>query len=222
MRRRTFLTVTASATALTAVAGCTQNGDRGTTESTDTDGSADNPGSQPGGTNTTDADETTRRETEIGTIEDGSSDSSGGTDQSWGSSGEMNGVPFSFSSQSPECGEGNDDVDISFDDDAGEIVLDGVIRGSDLCKRARLESVEHDESADKLRVEIGTVDREQCQDGDMAAGQCLVDIEYEATFSFEGEIPSEASVNHGDRFSAGAGYASESVSAPTETETESQ
>jgi hypothetical protein len=210
MRRRRLLKVTASATALSAFAGCTQTGERGTEEPTDSQTDTDAPGSQPG-TNDTDS-----QGTEATDIADGSTGSEGAESEvGWSSGGRMNGVDFSFSSRSPECGEGEDDVDISFDDDAGEIVLDGVISGSDLCKRAQLASVEHDEDEDKLTATIETTDREDCEDGDVAAGQCLVDIEYEATFTFEDEVPSEASVSHGNGFGASAAHGSSSASAST-------
>jgi len=215
MRRRRLLQVTASATAFTALAGCTQDGNRGTDEPTDTDDPTDtdeptdNPGSQPGNSTTTDA-----RETETGTVEDGPGGSSGSSDAAWGSGGEMDGVEYAFSSQSPECGQGEDDVDISFDEEAGEVTLDGVISGSDTCKRATLESVDYDEQNSKLSVVIQTTDREECTDGDMAAGQCIVDIEYEATFTFDDGVPTEASVSHGDKFGASAAHSSSSASAP--------
>lgn len=217
MRRRKFLTVTAAATALSTVAGCTQTGDRSAGDPTDTNESADSPGSQPGGTNTTATNETDAPNTETGSVGgdgDGESGSAGDSDQGWGSGGTMNGVEFSFSSQSPECGQGTDHVDISFDEEAGEVVLDGVIRGSDLCKRATLQSVDYDESADELTVVVETTEQERCEDDEVAAGQCIVDIEYEATFSFDGDVPATASVSHGDRYGATAGHGSASAGTP--------
>lgn len=210
MRRRRFLTVTAAG-ALSAVAGCTQTGDRSDPEQTSdepTDESTDGPGSQP----SSDGTATETESDDPGTPPDEPDGTSG---EAWGSGGTMNGVDFSFTSRSPECGQGEDDVDISFDDEAGEVRLDGVISGNDLCKRASLASVEHDESAGTLSATIEAVDQERCEDGDMAAGQCIVDIEYSATFSFDDEIPSEASISHGNGFGAGAAYGSSSASEPT-------
>jgi hypothetical protein len=211
MRRRRFLTVTAAG-ALTAVAGCTQTGDRNDPEQTTdepTDGPTDGPGSQPG------SDGTATEGDNPGTPADQPDGTTGSGSQAWGSGGTMNGVEFSFASRSPECGQGEDDVDITFDDEAGEVRLDGVISGSDLCKRASLVAVEHDESAGRVSATIEAVDQDRCQDGDVAAGQCIVDIEYEATFTFDDGIPSEASVSHGNGFGAGAAYGSSSVSGPT-------
>jgi len=204
MRRRRLLKVTASATALSAFAGCTQSGERGTEEPEETtDGTDTGPGSRPGN-GTTDSTESETPEP-TGRTEGGSSD------QGWGSGGTMDGVDFSFSSRSPECGNGEDDVDITFDDDAGEVTLDGVIRGSDTCKRAQLGTVEYDDDADTLSVTVETTDIEECG----AGATCVVDIEYEATFTFEDAIPSEASVSHGDRYGASAAHGSSSASAST-------
>ncbi|MFB6180231.1 MAG: hypothetical protein ABEI77_10975 [Halorientalis sp.] len=209
MRRRRFLTVTASATALSAFAGCTQSGERGTETPNDTtDDPGDSPGGQPG-TDSPTADEDTGT-----TTGDGQSSSSGSSSgEAWGSGGTMNGVDFSFTSRSPKCGTGEDDVDISFDTEAGEVSLDGVISGDDLCKRAQLASVDYDEQADELSVSVETVDQDECKDGEMASGQCLVDIPYEATFSFDDGVPSQASVSHDNGFGASAAHGSASASA---------
>jgi hypothetical protein len=207
MRRRTFLTATASATAL-GLAGCTQEpGDRsgGTDTATTDDGTG--PGGQPEGTDgvTDSPDGETPGE---GTSRGGASD------QAWGSGGRTNGVTFSFSSQSPEVGADRDEADVTRDDEAGAVVVDGTISGDDTCKRARLGSVEFDEAAGVLSVDVETTDIEECE----VSGEALVGIDYEGTFEVDGDLPSEIRVSHEGRTVASAAYASATAAAPPTTD----
>lgn len=207
MQRRKLLRLTVSATAVTAIAGCTQDSDRdddGTgTETTDR-AEGDSPGA---GGQTDDGTDVTDSPSPAGS-------GSGGQSAS-GSAGQMNGVSFSFSTQGGTCGEGADNVDISFDTETNEVVLDGTISGSDSCKTAELDAVTYDDGESKLTVDIVTRERDACKDGDTMAQQCLVDIPYEGTFDLvdQDSLPDEVSVSHDGQGIAGAAHESARVTA---------
>ncbi|CCQ34119.1 membrane lipoprotein [Halorhabdus tiamatea SARL4B] len=238
MNRRRFLQIGASTGAIGLLAGCL--GGASTDDPTDTDSPTDDPSEQPDQTpspsptdspaNATDdqggesGDEsiTTPDENEETAGSDGDHQTatpddgdSGSGEQAWSAGGEMNGVAFEFTSRAPTCGQGTDDANVEFQPEEGQIVVKGIRRGSDLCKRAQLGDVSHDTDADRLAVSVDAVDREECEDGGVG-GQCLVDIPYEATFSFEDDIPSEVAISHGDRFGMSAAYGSSSATPPEE------
>lgn len=241
MNRRRFLQIGASTGAIGLLAGCL--GGASTDNPADTDSPTDEPSEQPDGTssptdspaNATDdqggesGDDpiTTPDENEGATGSNGdqrtstpdedeiSTPDSGSAEQAWTAGGEMDGVTFEFTSHAPECGQGIDDANVTFQPEEGRIVVEGVIRGSDLCKRARLKDVSYDPEAERLSVSIAAVDRAECQNGGIA-GQCIVDIPYEATFTFDGDIPTEVTVSHGERFGVSAAYGSASAAAPGE------
>ncbi|WEL22368.1 hypothetical protein [Halorhabdus sp. BNX81] len=241
MNRRRFLQIGASTGAIGLLAGCL--GGASTDNPDDTDSPTDEPSEDPDGTpsptdspaNTTDdqggesgddptatpeeGDETTGSNGESPTStpdeDEISTPDSGSAEQAWTAGGEMNGVTFQFTSHAPKCGQGEDDADVEFQPDEGRIVVKGIRRGSDLCKRAQLGDVSHDTDAERLAVSVDAVDREECEDGGVG-GQCLVDIPYEATFSFEDDIPSEVAISHGDRFGMSAAYGSSSAAPPEE------
>jgi len=240
MNRRRFLQIGASTGAIGLLAGClggasTDNPDdtdSPTDEPTDTPAPSSTPSPTDSASNTDDREHDSEdRSTstpddhgaddgssEISTPEEGTgtgTPDSGAAEQAWSAGGEMNGVTFQFTSHAPKCGQGEDDADVEFQPDEGRIVVKGIRRGSDLCKRAQLGDVSHDTDAERLAVSVDAVDREECED-DGVGGQCLVDIPYEATFSFEDDIPSEVAISHGDRFGMSAAYGSSSAAPPEE------
>lgn len=128
----------------------------------------------------------------------------GSTETPTGSGGEPNGeettgdrleVAYSFSASSPDCGRGNDDATIAFDEGSEAVRVDGRISGADLCERAQLAGVDYDEGESLLTVAVETVPRAECSGGDVGAGQCLVEIPYEGTFE-PGEMPATVRVTH--------------------------
>lgn len=203
MRRRDFLNVTATATVLTAVAGCVQTGEGTTPADNETATQTDNDGR----TTTTTTSEPPVTDTPTDTTS-----TVGGT--SWDRDGVTDGVEFSFTSEYPDCGQGEDSADVSFHEEAGEVLVDGVISGSDTCKRGTLASVDYDESARELTVVVDTTEREDCEDG--VGATCLVDIPYRATFGFEDGLPETVTVSHGDDFGVTATHDSASASSPEE------
>lgn len=104
------------------------------------------------------------------------------------------------------CGTGEDTVDIAFEDHT--VVLDGTIGGSSGCYVAEQDDLTYDEAADHLSVNVRSYqpdDAETCTD-------CLVDIEYEARYEFDGSAPGEVAVSHNGRGIAAAAHGSSSAS----------
>ncbi|SEN53654.1 hypothetical protein SAMN05216388_1003341 [Halorientalis persicus] len=206
MHRRRFLAASAAATAL-GLAGCTQEpGERDGNDDTQTSPGDGGPGGQPEGAAGT---------TETDTPERGGDGTNGASDQAWESGGRIDGIPYSFSSQSPETGEERDVADIRFDTDAGEVLVDGTISGNDGCERGTLGSLDYDEAAGTLTVGVETTNIEDCEAGSMA----LVGVDYEGTFEFDGDLPSDVTVTHDGQGVASAAYGSASATAVPPTTT---
>ena len=220
MNRRRFLRRT-GALGVLGLAGCTsdanddQRGDGGVGAQSGTDTPSPTPDPTPTETATQTA---TQTETETpADIGDNSTSGSSGS-RGWAAGGTMNGISFSFTSYGPECGSATDTTDVRFQPADGQVVVEGTIRGSDVCTRAALGSVEYSESDDRLRIAIETVDIEDCkEDGGMGA-QCTTDIEYDAQFRFDGDLPGEATVSHDGDAIATAGHDSASAAPPSATE----
>jgi hypothetical protein len=68
--------------------------------------------------------------------------------------------------------------------------------------------VDDDAAEDQLTVDIRSYEPD---DAGMC-NQCLVDIDYEARYEFDGSAPSGASVSHNGRGVAGAAHGSSSAS----------
>ncbi|MGK2230795.1 MAG: hypothetical protein ACI9QA_000956 [Methanobacteriota archaeon] len=102
-------------------------------------------------------------------------------------------------------------ADIGFDEDEGRIVVSGTVVGKNGCATARLSEANVEDGT--LNVGVGTV-----SDGTEVCTQALVAIGYEATFSFDGEIPDEVSVSHDGTGVMSGAYASESTSASNVSE----
>ncbi|WP_181685952.1 twin-arginine translocation signal domain-containing protein [Halorhabdus salina] len=224
MERRRFLKTAGALGAIGLTAGCMnsgaetdQPGEKDTDEPTDTDSGTPTDhatSTEPDSTDTTEDRRTTTDDGQLGdstTTEPDTSSSVG-----WASGGRMDGVAFEFSSGPPECGKGTDETDIEFDTDAGEILVNGIISGSDLCQRAQLADITHDSEESAVSIAIESVDREDCDVG----AQCIADIAYEARLTFEEELPESASVSHDGQGLASAAHGSTSAGPPAETTTE--
>jgi hypothetical protein len=202
MKRRHFLTTTAAATALGTIAGCTQGpGDGGTDDPTDdptedptdTSSPTDSPTASPG--------------------EDGSpvpDDSTGSSGSAWGESGAGDGYSYSVSFQNAECSGEQGAVEITRDEDASAIDVDGAIGVSNPCHTASVESIEYDESAAALTVSLSS--SEDSEEGQLCA-QCMATIEYEAEITFDDDLPEEVSVHH-DKQGWSASWGSSSAAPP--------
>jgi hypothetical protein len=113
-------------------------------------------------------------------------------------------VSEEFEVTNQSCGTGKNAVDITFDGQA--VALDGVIDGSDACYTAEQESVDYDPATDRMRVNV----RAYRPDEDAMCADCVVDIEYEARYVFEGGTPEEVTVAHDGRDVASARQGSSS------------
>lgn len=111
-----------------------------------------------------------------------------------------------FEVVSNACGSGDNDADATVSPtgdrtptDGGEraytVTVTGTIDGSDTCHTARLAAVKLDPASDALRVEVESYvpDSEETP----VCGQCIVDIDYEATFEFAGGHYGVVVVVHG-------------------------
>jgi len=201
MNRRRFVRGTIAVGTLGLLAGCLSEAENG---STTEDESPDE--------STTDESTTTEEPPTTGT------DRPGGE---YSDEGAIDGVPFAFSADPPKCSTAEeiaaiDMADIAFDSEAGEIVVKGVIGGSDLCTGARLADLTYDRAESHLSIAIESTNREGCD----AGGQCIAGVAYEGTFSFEDGIPDGASVSHDGRGVTAAAYGSASAGPPSETTAE--
>jgi hypothetical protein len=129
---------------------------------------------------------------------EGTDDSPTETDEPTETPGESEGsnamVERSFEVGGVECGQGANRADVSRGGDSVDV--DGTIRGRNGCYTAELEAATYDDGADELTVAVRSYDDsdgEYCQ-------QCLVDVDYRASFEFEDGTPGEVTVVHnGDR-----------------------
>ncbi len=198
MRRRRFLTGTAAAASLPAVAGCTQTGDRSTDEPTETSDAAGDQStdSSPDTTDTDAATPTDSGDTPTTVVADGL-------------------VNRSFTVTATGSGTERHDATVDFDTDATEVVVTGTIPGANGCKTAELGEVTYDEQADHLSVTVRTVDK---PDSDVCT-QAIVEIDYEARFTFAESLPSQVAVTHdgsdGRRDVASAGHGSARAGGPS-------
>jgi hypothetical protein len=80
------------------------------------------------------------------------------------------------------------DPTVEFDGDA--VVVEGTITGNDHCYTAELDDVSHHDG--ELDVLVSAVD----EGGDEACAQEVIEIEYRATFEFEGTLPATVVVRH--------------------------
>ena len=111
----------------------------------------------------------------------------------------------SFEVEGVECGDEYGGHDVTVED--GEVTVEGVLDGSNSCYTAELVRGEYDSDDDTLYVEVEAVEREDAE----ACTQCVVEIEYVATFTFENGEPGTVSVEQ--RWSAtGSSSAGSSVS----------
>ena len=110
-----------------------------------------------------------------------------------------------------ECLSGDRRTDIEFNDEAGRVVVTGVIEAPTPCHAATLREASYDASEDRLRVDIGTE-----ADGSDNCVECVGGIAYEATVTFATDVPREASVAHDGEGLASAAHGSASATPPGE------
>lgn len=109
------------------------------------------------------------------------------------------------------CLSGDQRTDIEFDDEAGRVVVTGVVGAPTPCHVATLREASYDAGEGRLSVDIGTE-----PDGSDSCVDCVGGIAYEATVAFETDLPREASVAHDGQGLASAAYGSTSATPPGE------
>lgn len=92
------------------------------------------------------------------------------------------------------CGQQADSAQVCFEEETGEVVVEGTIWGSDACDRPFLEHVDYDAGADKLVVTV--VARHPETDETPACAQCITELGYRASVVFGGGLPRKVSVRH--------------------------
>jgi hypothetical protein len=212
MHRRRFLAVAASAGAVGALAGCTQ--DQGANNSSDPAGADETPSTDESTPPGTASDQVTTADGTTGTATPGTPPS-----DPMARTGTIDGVDYTVSVTDAGCGTGPSDNtvdDIEFAEDERTLVVTGTVDAANPCRVVDVSVIDHDEDGGSVTVTITTADPE---DGPDVCQQCLGAIGYEARFEFADAFPSNASVVHdgrsGRRPMASAGYASSSASAPT-------
>lgn len=95
----------------------------------------------------------------------------------------------SFEVVDSSCGEGANRAVVERSTD--RVDVDGVIDGRNGCYTAELDRAVYDDEADEL-----TVDVRAFEEGDGACMQCIVDVDYRATFRFDRGTPDTVTVRH--------------------------
>lgn len=98
----------------------------------------------------------------------------------------------SFTVTSVDCGTGEDRAEITVDGDA--VVVDGIASAADPCRTARLVADETGLSDGTLHVAVETYVPPENEDE--VCAQCLADVDYEATFTFDDGLPERVTVSH--------------------------
>lgn len=91
--------------------------------------------------------------------------------------------------ESVDCANGTDEATVAFEDD--RVVVRGTASGADACYTARLAGVAYEDGTLTVRVETYSD-----ADEGTACAQCLVDVAYAATVTFEGGLPDGVIVTH--------------------------
>lgn len=97
---------------------------------------------------------------------------------------------YTFEVTHVDCDHPESDYDVTRSD--GQVSVTGSLRGSTTCGTASLEGIEYDADADELRLVV----RSHVEETEGGCGDCIVDIEYEATVSFEYGEPGTVTVEY--------------------------
>jgi len=102
-------------------------------------------------------------------------------------------VTSSIEQVASDCSSGEDaTAAVSMDEEALTVTFSGQVTTGNPCHDVTLDSVEYDADADRLALVVGTEATDQvCVD-------CVGLLEFEGTVEFEGGLPGEAYVGHGD------------------------
>ncbi|MFC4552889.1 MULTISPECIES: hypothetical protein [Halorussus] len=98
----------------------------------------------------------------------------------------------SFEMTDAGCGNPTNEASVAFDPERSTVVVTGTISAQNACHRAKLVDTSYDPEAGTLAVTVATTPRE----GAEVCAQCIFEIDYEATFRFDGGLPAKVSVTH--------------------------
>jgi len=125
-------------------------------------------------------------------------------------------VDSSFELQDVECGTATSEHTVGVED--GEVTVEGTVDGNDSCHVAELVRGEYVEPEDTLHVEVESVRDEEAGG---VCNECIVEIDYVATFTFENGEPGSVrvdqrgSVSGSSSASASTGGNGEATPTPT-------
>lgn len=88
------------------------------------------------------------------------------------------------------CGTGENRAAVSYA--SGTVTVDGSIDGANACYTATLDRASYDDSTDELTVAVVSEERSDGQ----ACAQCIVDIAYTASVTFDSGLPGRVVVTH--------------------------
>ncbi|USZ69528.1 hypothetical protein NGM10_07285 [Halorussus salilacus] len=97
----------------------------------------------------------------------------------------------SFEMTDAGCGSETNEATVEFEDES--VVVTGTIPGSNACHVARLADAGYDPASGLLEL---TVESVEDRGEDEACADCIAEIDYEATFEFEGGLPESVTVTH--------------------------
>jgi hypothetical protein len=131
------------------------------------------------------ADDTTRETTETRETTDATTAEGGATARP-----EL--VETQFQLTDAGCGEPEGDASVRLRADASSVAVTGTIPGSNKCYVAQLADASYDSETGAFVVTVASVQKEGA---DMCA-QCITQIDYEATFTFDGDLPGTVKIVH--------------------------
>ncbi|WP_254544050.1 hypothetical protein [Halomarina pelagica] len=158
-------------------------GSNGTDDTNATNGTNDTNGTGGNGTNGTNDTNATNATNDTNATDGGASSITG----------------EQFQAQSSNCGQGKESASVTFPG-GDQVKVTGVISGKNACHSARLGDVSLEGGT--LTVPVQTYVPEQMKNA--TCSQCIVDIEYQASFTFGGEVPQRVVVtHHGEQVATG-------------------
>lgn len=96
----------------------------------------------------------------------------------------------SFEVLQSNCGSPTNEASVAFGE--REVTVTGIIAGSNTCYTAKLADASYDPETQSLDLTVASMQKE----GAEACAQCIVELEYEATATFEGGLPESVRVVH--------------------------
>lgn len=180
MQRRDILKRAGAATTVGLLGGCLGRNDGGSG------------GSAPDGSNETDTTTTTHNTTTSENTTTGGTTETGTKTGTSTTTTDATVTDRSLKVTSAGCGQPNNEASVEFDDSKKQVVITGTIAGSDSCARPTLEVGKTDPKKDTFMAIIGT----KKKDGNVGCSQCITEIEYRATLTFEDSLPESVKVTH--------------------------